>query len=53
MNDWMNIFMYVCMYMHVYVYMLVCVCVCVCVRGPFAKFVDSPYYSESNFVGMQ
>jgi hypothetical protein len=40
MNDWMNIFMYVCMYMHVYVYMLVCVCVCVCVRGPFAKFVD-------------
>jgi hypothetical protein len=25
--------------------------VCVHVRGPFAKFVDSPYYSESELCG--
>jgi hypothetical protein len=50
--------MYVCMYVCMYVWMCVCVIVLrmyvyVCeymyVRGPFEKFVDSPYYSESEF----
>jgi hypothetical protein len=30
---------------------VVCVFVCVCIRGPFEKFVDSPYYSESELCG--
>jgi hypothetical protein len=26
-------------------------CVCVCIRGPFEKFLDPPYYSESELCG--
>jgi hypothetical protein len=43
--------MYICVCMYVYICMYVYMYVCMHVRGPFAKFVDSTCYSESELCG--
>jgi hypothetical protein len=34
-----------------YIYIYIYIIICILTRGPFAKFVDSPYYSKSEVDG--